>query len=202
MPDMPVVSEQDLEQLEAYVDGEMSTGEEDALRARMQASRSWPRRCAACARIAISAWRYGKGTSQRSTVARLIAKVDESVDRNTNWSYTLRNFKRLPRRRRASCSACDWTRRNTGDAMTAEQPRSRKVAERRRARGDDGFESGRVPDRQRGKARPSACNAPDAARGAGFFSRSSLASTACRNQNPHRRRQNPRAERAVLVLVV
>ena len=40
---MPVVSEQDLEQLEAYVDGELSTGEEDAL-ARRLAGRADPRR--------------------------------------------------------------------------------------------------------------------------------------------------------------
>src|ERR671913_63264 len=68
MPDMPVVSEQDIEQLEAYVDGELTTTEEDALRARL---------------------------------ARLVAKVDAAVDRETSWSYRISTFRRV-----AAAAAC------------------------------------------------------------------------------------------------
>jgi hypothetical protein len=96
MPDMPVVSEQDLEQLEAYVDGEMSTGEEDALRARMQAEPMLAeamRRVRADRDIRMAVW---KGYEpDEAAVARLVAKVDASVDRTTNWAYTLRNLKRV-----------------------------------------------------------------------------------------------------------
>src|SRR3954454_6229473 len=119
MPDMPVVSEQDLEQLEAYVDGELSTGEEDALRARMQAEpilAEAMRRVRADRDIRMAVW---KGYEpNEASVARLIAKVDESVDRNTNWSYTLRNIKRF-----TAAAACIVLGvligrvGNTGDAM-------------------------------------------------------------------------------------
>jgi hypothetical protein len=96
MPDMPVVSEQDLEQLEAYVDGELSTGEEDALRARMQAEpilAEAMRRVRADRDIRMAVWK-GYEPSEAS-VQRLIETVDAAVDRNTNWAYTLRNLKRV-----------------------------------------------------------------------------------------------------------
>ena len=96
MPDMPPVGEQDLEQLEAYVDGELSTGEEDALRARMQAEpilAEAMRRVRADRDIRMAVW---KGYEpNEASVARLIANVDAAVDRNTNWAYTLRNLKRV-----------------------------------------------------------------------------------------------------------
>ena len=93
---MPVVSEQDLEQLEAYVDGEMSTGEEDALRARMQAEPMLAeamRRVRADRDIRLAVWKGYEPTE--AAVARVIAHVDAAVDRTTNWSYTLRNLKRV-----------------------------------------------------------------------------------------------------------
>src|SRR3954471_1733462 len=96
MPDMPVVSEQDLEQLEAYVDGELSTGEEDALRARRQAEpilAEAMRRVRADRDIRLAVWKGYEPTE--ASVARLVAKVDAAVDRNTNWSHTLRNLKRV-----------------------------------------------------------------------------------------------------------
>src|SRR5918993_3383038 len=85
MPDMPVVSEQDIEQLEAYVDGELSTGAEDALRARLQAEpilAEAMRRVRADRDIRMAVW---KGYEPNEVaVSRLVAKVDAAVDRNTN----------------------------------------------------------------------------------------------------------------------
>ncbi|MEA2710452.1 MAG: hypothetical protein QOF78_3053 [Phycisphaerales bacterium] len=93
---MPVVSEQDLEQLEAYVDGELSTTEEDALRARLSAEQilgEAMRRVRADRDIRMAVWK-GYEPSE-ATVQRLAARVDAAVDRNTNWSYRLSNLKRL-----------------------------------------------------------------------------------------------------------
>src|SRR5690349_663987 len=96
MPDMPVLSEQDLEQLEAYVDGELSTSDEDALRARLAAEpilAEAMRRVRADRDIRMAVW---KGYEpDEAAVARLIARIDASVDRTTNWAYTLRNLKRV-----------------------------------------------------------------------------------------------------------
>ena len=93
---MPVVSEQDLEQLEAYVDGELSTTEEDALRARLQAEpilAEAMRRVRADREIRMAVW---KGFEpNEASVARLIAKVDAAVDRNTNWSFKLSTLRRV-----------------------------------------------------------------------------------------------------------
>ena len=93
---MPVVSEQDLEQLEAYVDGEMSTTEEDALRARLQAEPMLAeamRRVRADRDIRMAVW---KGYEpNEASVARLVANVDAAVDRSTSWVYTLRNLQRV-----------------------------------------------------------------------------------------------------------
>ena len=93
---MPVVSEQDLEQLEAYVDGELSTTEEDALRARLQAEPilgEAMRRVRADRDLRMAVWK-GYEPSE-AAVHRLVAKVDTAVDRNTNWSYKLSNLKRV-----------------------------------------------------------------------------------------------------------
>src|SRR5688572_20499039 len=96
MPDMPVVTEQDLEQLEAYVDGELSTTDEDALRARIAAEPilgEAMRRVRADRDIRIAVWKgYEPG---EAAVTRLIARVDAAVDRNTNWSYKLVTLKRV-----------------------------------------------------------------------------------------------------------
>jgi hypothetical protein len=96
MPDMPVVSEQDLEQLEAYVDGEMSTTEEDVLRARLQAEPMLAeamRRVRADRDTRMAVW---KGYEpNEASVARLVANVDAAVDRSTSWVYTLRNLRRV-----------------------------------------------------------------------------------------------------------
>jgi anti-sigma factor RsiW len=93
---MPVVTEQDLEQLEAYVDGELTTTDEDALRARLQAEpilAEAMRRVRADRDIRLAVW---KGYEpNEASVARLVAKVDAAVDRNTNWSYKLSNLKRV-----------------------------------------------------------------------------------------------------------
>src|SRR5688572_23871510 len=96
MPDMPVVTEQDLEQLEAYVDGELSTTDEDALRARIAAEPilgEAMRRVRADRDIRMAVW---KGYEpNEAAVTRLVAKVDAAVDRNTNWSYKLSTLKRV-----------------------------------------------------------------------------------------------------------
>jgi anti-sigma factor RsiW len=100
MPDMPVVTEQDLEQLEAYVDGELSTTEEDALRARLAAEpilAEAMRRVRADRDIRAAVWK-GYEPSEAS-VARLVAKVDAALERETSWSY------RLPMLRRVSAAA-------------------------------------------------------------------------------------------------
>ena len=93
---MPVVSEQDLEQLEAYVDGELSTTEEDALRARLAAEpilAEAMRRVRADRDIRMAVW---KGCEpSEAAVARLIAKVDAAVDRTSNWSYKLSTLRRV-----------------------------------------------------------------------------------------------------------
>ena len=93
---MPVVSEQDLEQLEAYVDGELSTTEEDALRARLAAEpilAEAMRRVRADRDIRMAVWKACEPSE--ASVARLITKVDAAVDRNTNWSYKLRALRRV-----------------------------------------------------------------------------------------------------------
>ena len=93
---MPQVGEQDLEQLEAYVDGELTTTQEDALRARLSAEpllSEAMRRVRADREIRMAVW---KGYEpDEASVARLIAKVDAAVDRDTKWAYTLRNVKRF-----------------------------------------------------------------------------------------------------------
>jgi hypothetical protein len=96
MPDMPVVSEQDLEQLEAYVDGELSTTEEDALRARLQAEpilAEAMKRVRADREIRMAVWRSFE--PNEAAVQRLVARVDAAVDRNTNWSYKLSTLRRV-----------------------------------------------------------------------------------------------------------
>ena len=93
---MPVVSEQDLEQLEAYVDGELSTTDEDALRARLAAEpvlAEAMRRVRADRDIRMAVWKACE--PNEASVARLIAKVDAAVDRNTNWSYKLSTLRRV-----------------------------------------------------------------------------------------------------------
>jgi len=93
---MPVLSEQDLEQLEAYVDGELSTTEEDALRARLAAEpilAEAMRRVRADRDIRMAVW---KGYEpNEASIARLVAKVDTAVDRNTHWSYKLSTLRRV-----------------------------------------------------------------------------------------------------------
>src|SRR5688500_1263958 len=102
MPDMPVVSEQDIEQLEAYVDGELSTTEEDALRARLAVE---PILAEAMKRVRVdrdirmAVW---KGYEPiEASVARLVAKVDAAVGRETSWSYRISTFRRV-----AAAAAC------------------------------------------------------------------------------------------------
>lgn len=93
---MAVVNEQDLEQLEAYVDGELSTTEEDALRARLAAEPMLAeamRRVRADRDLRVAVWK-GYEPSE-GIVARLVAKVDAAVDRETSWSYRLPMLKRI-----------------------------------------------------------------------------------------------------------
>ena len=96
MADMPVVNEQDLEQLEAYVDGELSTTEEDALRARLAAEpilAEAMRRVRADRDIRMAVWKSFEPSE--ASVARLVAKVDAAVDRTSNWSYKLTTLRRV-----------------------------------------------------------------------------------------------------------
>jgi hypothetical protein len=95
MPDMPAVTEQDLEQLEAYVDGELTTTEEDALRARMAAEPMLAEAMKAVRadrEIRLAVWRGYEPTE--AAVQRLVARVDVAVDRNTAWTYRLRTLRR------------------------------------------------------------------------------------------------------------
>ena len=95
MSDMPVVSEQDLEQLESYVDGELTTTEEDALRARMAIEpmlAETMKAVRADREIRMAVWR-GYEPSE-DAIRRLVARVDAAVDRNTVWAYRLRAIRR------------------------------------------------------------------------------------------------------------
>ena len=99
---MPAVTEQDLEQLEAYVDGELSTTEEDALRARMAADPLLAEAMKAVRKdreIRLAVWKGYEPTEQ--SVQRVIARVDEAVDRDLNWTYRLSGFRRV-----AAVAAC------------------------------------------------------------------------------------------------
>jgi anti-sigma factor RsiW len=95
MPDMPAISEHDLEQLELYVDGELTTTEEDALRARMAAEpilAEMMKAVRADREIRLAVWKSCEPSEP--AVQRLIAHVDAAVDRNTVWSYRLRTLRR------------------------------------------------------------------------------------------------------------
>ena len=99
---MPVVSEQDVEQLEAYVDGELTTTEEDALRARMSGEPMLAeamKRVRADRDIRMAVWKSFEPSE--ASVQRLIARVDVAVEQQTNWSYKLSNFRRY-----AAAAAC------------------------------------------------------------------------------------------------
>jgi len=87
---MMSMTDQDLELLEAYVDGELSGADEEELRRRLDAE---PGLAAALetlraeAHVRSQVW---KGYEPDETaVRRLIARVDASVDRNTIWAHRL-----------------------------------------------------------------------------------------------------------------
>ena len=102
MPDMPAVTEQDLQQLEAYVDGELTTTEEDGLRARMAADPLLAEAMKAVRAdrdIRMAVW---KGYEpDEASISRLVARVDAGVDRNLAWAHRLTNL-----RRASAAAAC------------------------------------------------------------------------------------------------
>lgn len=89
------LSEQDYELLEAYADGELSTAAEDALRERLSAE---PAMAAAMASVRadrdvrLMVWKSCEPTEQ--AVQRLVARVDQAVDRETSRSYRLHTVQR------------------------------------------------------------------------------------------------------------
>src|SRR4051812_43662603 len=87
---MMSMTDQDLELLEAYVDGELSGADEEELRRRLDAE---PALAAALetlraeAHVRSQVW---KGYEpDEAAVRRLISRVDASVDRNTIWAHRL-----------------------------------------------------------------------------------------------------------------
>ena len=93
---MPAANEQDLEQLEAYLDGELSTTEEDALRARMAADPLLAEAMKALRAdrdIRMAVW---KGYEpNEASVQRVVARVESGVDRNFAWAHRLSNLRRV-----------------------------------------------------------------------------------------------------------
>jgi hypothetical protein len=89
------LSEQDLELLEAYTDGELTTAEEDALRERLSAE---PELAAAMAAVRaernlrLAIWKSYE--PDEAAVQRLVSRVDAAVDRNTMWAHRMGSFRR------------------------------------------------------------------------------------------------------------
>ena len=87
---MSLTSEENLELLEAYLDGELTTSEEESLRARMSAEPSL-----AATMQALRAGRSVRAEAWKSfepapaQVERLMTRVHASVDRNTIWAARL-----------------------------------------------------------------------------------------------------------------
>jgi len=93
---MTSLTDQDLELLEAYMDGELSGADEDELRRRLDGE---PGLAAALetlraeAHVRSQVW---KGYEpDEAAVRRLIARVDASVDRNTIWAHRLSKIRVL-----------------------------------------------------------------------------------------------------------
>jgi hypothetical protein len=84
------LSDTDFELLETYLDGELSTHEEDALRQRMAGD---PALAAAMETVKAErevralVWKSCEPTE--ASIRRLISRVDAAVDRHTVWAYRL-----------------------------------------------------------------------------------------------------------------
>ena len=93
---MTSLTDQDLELLEAYVDGELSGADEEELRRRLDAERGLAaalETLRAEAHVRTQVW---KGYEpDEAAVRRLIERVDASVDRNTIWAHRLSKIRTL-----------------------------------------------------------------------------------------------------------
>ena len=86
---MPLSDDQ-IEMLETYLDGELTTGEEDALRQRMNAEPELAKALAALrsereTRLAI--WKSCEPDA--ATVARVVSHVEQQIDRHNAWAYRM-----------------------------------------------------------------------------------------------------------------
>ena len=89
------LSEQEYELIESYVDGELSTTEEDALRQRLDQDATLSAALAevrAEREMRLAVWKsFEPG---EAAVQRLVARVDSAVDRDLAWTYRLGSVRR------------------------------------------------------------------------------------------------------------
>jgi hypothetical protein len=89
------LSEQDYEQLESYVDGELSTTEEDTLRTRLDQDVALAAALAelrAERELRSAVWKSYE--PDEAAIQRLIGRVDKAVDREVAWTYRLGAIRR------------------------------------------------------------------------------------------------------------
>lgn len=88
------LTDDQLEMLESYVDGELPAGDEDALRQRLEqdsALASALEQLRGERELRAAVWQSYEPDA--ATVARLVAKVDAAVDRHTVWAYRLARYR-------------------------------------------------------------------------------------------------------------
>src|SRR5438876_400975 len=92
---MSVIDDQ-LELLEAYIDGELPASEEDALRRRLESEPVLSSALDALRQerdVRTAVWKTFEPNP--TTVERLIARVDRAVDRHNAWAYRIARY-RIP----------------------------------------------------------------------------------------------------------